>query len=96
VKNYPTRYVIMLALGALAVITGGISGFQHFTATAPSWLTPDVGATCAIIAGICGGLVALVQQTPTAVAKSHVITKKTGNLPHWVSDKYLAKIGDRA
>lgn len=90
--NYNIRYYVMILLGVIAVIAGGIAGYQHFTSTAPSWLTPDVGGTCAIVAGIAGGLVALIQQTPGTVAKT-LIKARAGVLPKFVIRNYLSKPG---
>lgn len=88
--NYDIRYVAGAVFTVISLVAGGIAGYQHFVATAPAWLTPDIAGTCAIIAGIAGALAgyfASLGLTPKAREASY-LSAMAGKLPDDLQKKY--------
>jgi hypothetical protein len=93
--TFKWMYVAAWIVGVIGVVCTSITGYQHFTAVPPSWLTPDVAGTCAIIAGICGAIEAFLPRLQMTPARRESIHKKSkaGILPEDIQAK-LRKQGN--
>lgn len=71
--SYGIQYKAAWAVAALGAVAAAIAGF-YATGHAPSYITSEVAASCALVALICttiGALLPQVQRTPAKRAKEY-------------------------
>lgn len=89
-SDYRLPYTVAIIVGVIGVIATVLGAYWHYVDVPPSWLTPDVVRTCALIAVICGILspaLPSVFRTPAKREASH-LSSLAGVLPKDLAAKY--------
>lgn len=89
IGSYNLAYVAAWLVAVVGVVAGVIAGAAT-AGHAPSWVTSDVAATCALISTVCVGLAALlpnIQRTP-AKREATYLDARAGALPPDLARKH--------
>lgn len=90
IDSTPWAYIAAWIVAAVGVVAGVLAIAGHFASPPPSWLTPDIIGTAAIVAPIAAGLAALlpsVTRTPSAREESY-LHATVGVLPADLAHKF--------
>jgi hypothetical protein len=90
--SYQLAYVAAWAVAVVGIVAGVLAGIGY-TGAHPSWLTPDISATAAIVSAISVGLAALLPQltrTPAARLASY-LKAAAGELPPDLAEKHVVE-----
>jgi hypothetical protein len=89
-NQYTLLYAAAWVVAAIGVVAGVLAAYWHFVDVPPSWLTPDVVRTCAVLVPICAGLAALLPRVTLTPAKrdAKYLAAMAGVLPRDIARKY--------
>lgn len=87
---YELPYGVGVVVWVIGIIVSVLAAYWHFVDAPPSWLTPDVVRTCALLAPICvllAGPLPSVLRTPARREASH-LRSAAGVLPPDIAKKH--------
>lgn len=90
IDSTPWAYVAAWIVAAIGVTAGVLAIGGHYASPPPSWLTPDLQGTAAIVAGICTVLAPLLPsltRTP-GIRLASYLRARVGILPADLERKF--------